>query len=219
MAAGLFLLILSGCSSNDGNEVLVVPETSVAAPAETVVVTEAPPVTQLTRVPFFASAAPAATDECPAGLLDNNSSVSTVGLDEILFGMTVNAASEASSSCLVPEGVADRACHYVRPVGGPDGVGFMVTEGTIERVDIISGPITTRSGAGIGTTEQEILDLFPGRIETSASPFGDGNLLTFVPVDADDQQFRVIWETDADGVVTQFRSGRRPQVERPNGCA
>ena len=130
VAAGLILLILSGCSGDDGNDVLVVPETTVAAPAATVVVTEAPPPTSVTRQTLFAEGAPAATDDCPAGLLDNNSSVSTVGLDEVLFGMTVAAASNATSACLVPEGAADRACHYVRPVGGPDGVGFMVTDGT-----------------------------------------------------------------------------------------
>lgn len=215
VAAGLFLI---GCSKNDGNDVSVVPDSTTPNTAATVVVSTEPPPKEVTRQQLFANGAPAANDECPVGLLDSNSSVSTVGLDEVLFGMTVNAASNAAEACLIPEGAATAECHYVRPVGGPDGVGFMVTNGTIERVDIISGSITTRSGAGIGKTEQQILDLFPGKIETTASPYGDGNWLAFIPSDADDQQFRVIWETDAEGVVTQFRSGRRPQVERHNGC-
>ncbi len=217
MAAGLFLI---GCSRNDGNDVLVVPESTIPATAVTVIVPDPPePEPTASRQTLFGIGAPPATEECPAGLLDNNSSVSTVGLDEVLFGMTVNAASDAAGVCLVPETAANGTCYYVRPVGGPDGIGFMVTNGTIERVDIIDGPITTRSGAGIGSTEQQILDLFPGKIETTTSPFGDGNWLAFIPSDADDQQFRVIWETNDEGVVTQYRSGRRPQVEQVNGCA
>ncbi len=218
VAAGLFLLVITGCSSNDGNDVLVVPDSTIPAPAVTVVVQPPESTPSATRQVLFSSGAPPATEECPTGLLDSNSSVSTVGLDEVLFGMTVNAASTAAGVCLIADGEANADCHYVQPAGGPDGVGFMVTNGTIERVDIIAGTIATRSGAGIGKTEQQILDLFPGKIETTASPFGDGNQLAFIPSDADDQQFRVIWETDTDGVVTQFRSGRRPQVERINGC-
>ncbi len=216
MAAGLFF---SGCSSSGDGDVLVLPATTqpVQAPA-TVVVAEVEPEPVLQRQKLFAQAAPAATADCGPGLLDSNSSVSTVGLDEVLFGMTVARAAEASETCLVPEGEATQACHYVRPVGGPDGVGFMVTQGTIERVDIISGSITTRSGAGIGSTAQQILDLFPGKIETKPSPFGDGEWLSFIPSDTDDQQFRVVWETNNEGVVTRFRSGRRPQVENPSGC-
>lgn len=212
---GLAALLFSACSSDPDDEVLVVPSSAPQPGVSIAPVTE-PPAPQ--RADLFAVGAPAATAECPVGGLDNNSSVSTVGLDEVLFGMTVNQAASAAGICLAPEGEALAACHYVRPVGGPDGVGFMVTNGTIERVDIISGTLTTRSGAGLSSTEQQILDLFPGKIETTAGAFG-GNQLAFIPSDADDQQFRVIWETNAEGQVVAFRSGRLPQVASAAGCS
>ncbi len=213
---GLTVLLFTSCSSDPDDEVLVVPS-SAPEPVVTIAPVTQPPAPP-ERADLFATAAPAATAECPVGGLDNNSSVSTVGLDEVLFGMTVNQAQSAAGICLVPENEVARDCYYVRPVGGPDGVGFMVTNGTIERVDIISGTLTTRSGAGLRSTEQQILDLFPGKIETTTGAFG-GNQLAFIPSDADDQQFRVIWETNADGNVVSFRSGRLPQVSSASGCA
>lgn len=211
------VLLLGACSNSDDDPVLVVPA-STAAPSPTSAPVVAPATTTVQRVALFDSAAPIATDDCPGGLLDNNSSVSTVGLDEVRFGMTISQAEEAARVCLVAEGEAVRACHYVRPVGGPDGVGFMVTEGTIERVDIIAEGLTTRSGAGIGTTEQQILELFGAKIETRPNPLGVGNWLLFIPTDTDDQQFRVIWEVDEAGETSAFRAGRLPQVEWANGC-
>ncbi len=210
-------LLLSACSNSDDDPVLVVPA-STAAPTVTNAPIAAPATTIIERTTLFAGPAPAATADCPAGLLDANSSVSTVGLDEVRFGMTIGQAQEAAQICLVAEGESARECHYVRPVGGPDGVGFMVTEGTIERVDVIAGGVTTRSGAGVGTTEQQILDLFGSKIEARPSPTGDGKWLLFIPTDIDDKAFRVIWEIDDAGETTQFRSGRLPQVEWANGC-
>ncbi|MEZ5166347.1 MAG: hypothetical protein R2695_07585 [Acidimicrobiales bacterium] len=46
----------------------------------------------------------------------------------------------------------------VTPADAPEGISFLVHRSTVERIDITAGPISTTSGAGIGTTEEELTD-------------------------------------------------------------
>ncbi len=149
------------------------------------------------------------TDEPAVPSLGANSSISTVGLDTVHFGMTVFQAEQAAGTSMIPcEPVSE--CYRVTPVDAPEGVSFVVHEGTIERVDIASGPITTRSGIGIGTDESQIIQLFGDQIERT--PIDDATTdLVFIPADESDAEFRVIF-TITDGVVQTFRSGRIPLV-------
>lgn len=148
--------------------------------------------------------------------LSANSSVSTVGLDEVQFGMSLTAAQEAAGTAFTPlTPVGD--CYLVEPDEAPDGITFWVTAGTIERVDITEPFVTTRSGFGVGNTEQEILDWQPDQIEITPLADGSGNLLTFVPVDEADAQFRVVFQTNGAQVV-KFWSGRLPIVNELDGC-
>lgn len=141
--------------------------------------------------------------------LGPSSSVSTVGLDTVHFGMTVKQAEAAAGTPMIPCSPIS-SCYRVTPSDAPDGISFVVHEGTIERVDIASGPITTRSGVGIGTAEDRIIELFGDQIERAVNDDSSVDLI-FVPQDEDDADFRVIF-TIRDGVVETFRSGRIPLV-------
>jgi len=154
-------------------------------------------------------------DEPVIPTLGANSSISTVGLDTVNFGMTVFQAERAAGTTMTPcEPVSE--CYRVTPVDAPEGISFVVHEGTIERVDIASGPITTVSGVGIGTEESHIIELFGDQIERE--PIDDATTnLVFVPTDETDAAFRVIF-TISDGVVQTFRSGRIPLVLDANPC-
>ncbi len=141
--------------------------------------------------------------------LTDNSSLSTVGLDTVTFGMTVRAAEAAAGTPLIPEDeVGD--CYRVRPEEGPEGVSFLVTDGTIERIDVAAGLVSTRSGFGIGTPARQIIDAFADRISVESS--AGGQRLVFTPADEADQAFRVIFDTDGT-TVTALRAGRVPMVE------
>jgi len=148
--------------------------------------------------------------------LGTNDSISTVGLGEVTFGMTVAQAQVAAGTDLI-NCVPKSDCYRVTPARGPEGISFLVTAGTIERVDIVSGPLTTRSGIGIGSSEDEIMNLFGDQIETQVNDDSSVDLI-FVPRDESDAEFRVIF-TIRDGVVETFRSGRVPQVTVQNPCA
>jgi len=140
-----------------------------------------------------------------------DSKLSTVGLDEVFFGDPVDVAAEQADTewvGLPPAGSVPQ-CYTVQPAGGPAGIVFTVFDGRIERVDITNPSITTRSGASVGSTQAGLFDLFGDRLEETE--FDDGADIMFVPADADDREFRIIWRTD--GVAaTSMRAGRVPVV-------
>jgi len=92
-----------------------------------------------------------------------------------------------------------------------------VVAGTVERVDVDTRTITTRSGAGIGDTEDRIREMFGERIHTTPLPDGSGNLLAYVPKDVADATYRVMFLSN--GVqITRLWAGRLPWAEELGGC-
>ncbi len=203
-------LLATACGSRStGGDAGSTSVPASAAPVATVAPTLPPPIT-------FAPADDLPPDCETSGLV--GSTVSTVGFGAVSFGMSVRTAEGASDTCLAADREVNGDCYYVLPAGGPEGVALLVTARTIERVDIFSGTTTTRSGAGIGTTELELQDLFPDQIEIRDHPTDpNGHELWFVPRDEGDAKFRVVFETDGTR-VTRFRSGRIPQVNDPVTC-
>ncbi len=203
------LVVLAACGGDDSDATVgTVPPASIApttvAPTTTTTTTIA---TTTTTEPDFEG-----TPE-----FDTNSSVSTVGIDAVTFGMTLARAESAVAGSFVAVDVANQECYLVRPAGGPNGVLLTVTAGTVERVDITNPDITTRSGAGVGMSEDGLYSLFGDNLTTESSDTG-GNRVVFTPSDAADAEFRVIFETDG-SVVTSFRSGRLPQVDSTTPCS
>lgn len=148
--------------------------------------------------------------------LGSNSSISTVGLGIVTFGLTVANAAEVSGSAMLScEPLSE--CYHVTPAAAPPGISFLVHASTIERVDIVGGPITTRSGIGIGTTAEHLVNTFGDQLERQVID-ADTVYLIFVPSDASDSNFRVVFTVE-DGEVTTYRSGRLPMILQDNPCA
>ena len=179
--------------------------TTTAGPTTTVAATT----TTITTVP------PDNPDQYGPPTLSNGSTVSTVGLDTVTVGMTVAQAQEAAGTVLVPAGPTG-SCYHVVPHDAPEGIVFLVHQGTIERVEINSGPITTRSGVGVGSPETMVTDLFGDSIERQVRVDGTVDLV-FVPSDPGDRNFRVVFNV-SEGAVRAYKSGRLPQVMLDTGC-
>ncbi|MCP5029274.1 MAG: hypothetical protein GY929_23620 [Actinomycetia bacterium] len=193
-----FALLIAACGGDD--DTAEVPgSTTTTTSTVTTTTAEAPE-------PPTSTTTPAASEPT----LTERSSLSTVGLDTVTFGMTVRAAEAAAGTIMVTEGDGGE-CYRVHPEDGPEGVTFMVTDGTIERIDVDAGLVSTRSGYGIGTPARQILDAFGDRMTVESSPSG-GQRLVFIPADESDQAFRVIFDTDGT-TVTALRAGRVPMVE------
>lgn len=156
--------------------------------------------------------------------ITNQSKLAINGIGSIRVGMTVAEASKASGTKLVSSGgyPDNSSCTYVQPQGAPKGIGFMVTNGRIARVDVYDNKsITTLSGAKIGDTEARIKALYPGQIKVTPHEYTGymgGHYLTFVPKDKSDRNYRVVFETDGKRVVN-FRAGKLPEVEYVEGCS
>lgn len=167
--------------------------------------------------------------------LTEQSKVMLNGIGQIRVGMTVAEAERAAQVQLVEKGgrAGMGGCYHLWAKTGPQNLAFMVisnrTDNRLERnkdhiarVDVYEGSrITTLSGARIGDTEARIKSLYPGQIKVTAHKYtGDrgGHYLTFIPKDAADRNYRLIFET-LNGRVTQFRAGKLPEVEYVEGCA
>lgn len=182
------------------------PTTTTASTTTTTVLATT---TTITTVP------PGNADQYGPPTLSARSTVSTVGLDTVNFGMTVAQAQQAAGTVLVPAGPTG-ACYHAVPFDAPEGIVFLVHNNTVERVDINSGPITTRSGVGVGSPESMVTDLFGDSIERQVRVDGTVDLV-FVPSDPGDRNYRVVFNI-ADGAVRALKSGRLPQVMLDTGC-
>lgn len=157
--------------------------------------------------------------------LTERSKLAINGIGPIRVGMTVDEASRAAGVRFVKTlsaGRTEEYCSYFEPQVEPKGISFMVINGRIPRIDISSERITTIKGAKIGDTEERILTLYPGQIKATRHPYQglpprNGKYLTFVPKDAPDKNYRIIFET-ANNRVMRFRSGKIPEVEQIEGC-
>jgi hypothetical protein len=149
--------------------------------------------------------------------LKDTSTISTVGLDKVQFGMTLAEAEKAAGSKLTSEAPKSN-CYAVKPEQGAAGISFLVSDGRVESVTIDAPPIATKSGAKVGSTEAQIKDLYPGQIELQPRLDGQpGNQLVFTPKDAADAKFRLVFFTDGT-TVKSYRAGRVPQVLAATGC-
>ena len=154
--------------------------------------------------------------------LTNQSKVYINGIGAVRVGMTIAEASKAAGTKLIRESgyETNLSCFYVKPQGEPKDIGFMVTNGRISRVDVWNNKsITTLSGAKIGDPESRIKSLYPGQIQVTPHKYVQGGHdLIFIPKDAVDKNYRLLFETDGKR-VTRFRSGKLPEVEFVEGCS
>ena len=158
----------------------------------------------------------------PAPSLTAESNVTLRALGPVVIGMSVEEAATASglelSGEFDPE-ISD-TCYYVSPDATMKGVSFMVFEDIIARIEIEEpSTVTTRSGAGIGTTKDELLEMYPDNLQDANEAVFDGVAVGFVPNDDSDADYRIFFELDEDDVVTRFRVGVKPAVDFIEGCS
>lgn len=209
--AGAAALLASACGllSSDTTDTTTTTSADDSSMAEDnqSVVTAAPPTT-------VADAMDDTMSESEGPNVTLESKLSTAGLGPVQVGHSLDDAREAAGALLIASPGGSDACRYYTVQNGPEGVRFLAANAEIVRVDIESGPITTISGYGIGSTRAQILEAFGDRIED-----GPGlSAIQYVPVDAPDIDKRVVWEVDEEGVVTSLRAGRLPHIEPRVAC-
>lgn len=157
--------------------------------------------------------------------------VSIGGLGPVRLEMTIQeAANAAQVSFTVAPLTQSAVCQYYLPeiydaekaarTGSIDGIGLMVINDQVIRIDIWPGsPVKTRSGLGIGSTLEEVSEVYDGQIEVTPHPYTEGSYLTLTPDAAGSNLYSLVFETDKEGQVTQFRVGQFPAVTWAEGCS
>ena len=156
--------------------------------------------------------------------------VSVGGLGPIRLGMTIQEAANAAQVSFVVEPMTQSAvCQYYLPevfdpekaarTASIDGIGLMVVNDQVIRIDIWDSPVKTLSGLGIGATVEDVKAVYDGQVDVMPNSSTEGSYLTLTPDAAGSNLYTLVFETDKDGQVTQFRTGQFPAVTWPEGCS
>jgi hypothetical protein len=140
------------------------------------------------------------------------------GLGQIQIGMTLDDA--VNMGLLNENPNMKTACDFVYPAVGagiPDGVSVMVVKGTIARIDVDTGSVTTDEGAKIGDTEDRIKSLYGDDLKIEPHKYIEGGHYMTVAGDSASAGKALLFETDGKR-VTSFRGGRLPEVKWVEGC-
>jgi hypothetical protein len=137
----------------------------------------------------------------------------------VRIGMSVGEASQASGLNLTA-GLTlkgdEVGCFYVSPNGVPGPFIFMVLDGRIARVDVRSEGILTNRRVGVGSSEREVSNAYPGQVKTTIHPYTGptGHYLTIEHGNG----IATIFETDGN-IVESYRVGSDPAVRWIEGCS
>jgi hypothetical protein len=139
--------------------------------------------------------------------------LSPTGLGPVRAGMSVADASRALGGEL--DSPSDPACSYVKSARAPDGVSFMIVDGSVARIDVESPDVATGRGARIGDTEESVQALYGDALTVQPQKYTEGHDLIVTPADT---TYRLVFQTE-DGKVIRMRSGRLPSVLWVEGCS
>lgn len=157
--------------------------------------------------------------------------ISIGGLGPVRLGMTIQeAANAAQVSFVIAPRTKSEVCQYYLPevydpekearTASIDGIGLMVVNDQVIRIDIWPGsPVKTLSGVGIGATVEDVETVYDTQVDVTPHPYTEGSYLTLTPDAANSNLYTLVFETDKNGKVTQFRTGQFPAVTWAEGCS
>lgn len=188
--------------------------TSERAPRQDATTTDA--ATDATSPP--AAAAPV---ETPASKADGNSEqASFTGYGDIKFGTLAADMGKAWGGELKDVGKDYNAsCYFMTPawVKTPAEFNFMVSDGKFARFGTESAKYAAPGGGKVGMREAELQALYNNALQASPHKYTDGKYLSIAASGV--APTKLVFETDAQGVVTEWRIGLLPEVDYVEGCS
>jgi len=144
------------------------------------------------------------------------------GYGPLRFGMSVDEMRSAWGATLhgdPPDGGPD-ACYYLNVVGAgaTPYLAFMLDGGRFVRYDVSNDVLLAPGGGRRGMTEAELQALYKGSLQASPHEYVEGG--KYLAFDTSGvAPSRLVFETDAQGRVTEWRVGLSPQVDYVEGCS
>lgn len=117
-------------------------------------------------------------------------------------------------------GAESASCFHLGPAGQPSMGYFalMFGEDGFARYSVANDQMTAPGGGRRGMDDAEIVQLYgDGKVERQPHKYSDGEYLRIRDPAGSDAV--LIFETDAEGTVTEWRVGLPPQVDYVEGCA
>jgi hypothetical protein len=179
-----------------------------------------------TRAPLTALLLASATlAACGGGSADTAGSVTTAGdgawritpdgFGPLKAGQSVAEAATAVGSAFAVAATANPECSYAEWGAAPPGVRVMLVRDTVVRVEVTQANVATAGGARVGDNEGRINSMYAGKVFIRPHKYTTGKYLIVVP--PEDTLHHMVFETDGQK-VTEFRSGRMPEVEWVERC-
>lgn len=175
------------------------------------------------------------TSAPPVQGLTANSPVQLTSVGPVVVGMTLDQVAEAARVDMTrqpdyDQAVAERNCAYVSPStipgyspppesGNKSPLAFMMVDGKLARIDILGGDFATEQGIKVGSAEAAVTEAYGGGSPLPPRAFVGPpyRYLTASPRDAEDQGYKMVFESDGAKVVN-YRVGKEPEVEYRQGC-
>jgi hypothetical protein len=107
-------------------------------------------------------------------------------------------------------------CSYWQAPAFP-GLGMMVVDDRLVRIDVNDRRWRTRSGARIGMSDREIRAMYGAQMRVEPHPYTDP-VGTYLVYEARDEPYGMIFETD-NGRAISYRVGLMEAVELIEGCS
>ena len=141
------------------------------------------------------------------------------GYGDMRFGMTAAQTRQAWGGELKGIAAEGEACYHLSPkwVKVPAELAFMIEGDRFVRYSSEDAKLVAPGGGRIGMSQAQIEALYPGRVEVQPHKYSDGKYLRIK--DTGDGNAVLVFETDAKGVVDEFRVGVPPQVDYVEGCS
>ena len=113
------------------------------------------------------------------------------------------------------------ACHYLmtqprNPAGF--GLAFMIEGGKFVRYDVDAPGIVAPGGLAVGSRVADVHAAFGDRVSVQPHKYVEGGQVLVV-TPADGGEARLVFEADANGIITAWRIGLEPQVHYVEGCS
>jgi hypothetical protein len=175
------------------------------------------------------------TSAAPVQGLTANSPVKLTSVGPVVVGMTLDQVAAAAGVDLTrqpdfDQAVAEKNCAYVSPStipgyspppesGNKSPLAFMIVDGKLARIDILGGDFATDKGIKVGSAESAVTEAYGGGSPLPPRAFVGPpyRYLTASPKDAEDQGYKMVFESDGAKVVN-YRVGKEPEVENRQGC-
>ena len=184
------------------------PATTAEAPADA-----APPAP--------AASPPVAAAPAPAAKPDGDPGMATfAGYGDIKFGTLAADMGKAWGGELKEVGKDYNAsCYFMTPawVKTPSELNFMISEGKFARFGTESAKYAAPGGGKVGMREAELQALYNNALQASPHKYTDGKYLSIAASGA--APSKLVFETDAQGVVTEWRVGLLPEADYVEGCS